>query len=71
MTFAAVRFRFSDKTYDYRVPDGLSVTPGQQVFVETRNGESKAEIVEIKSESEAATKSILRVVEKKEDEDGV
>jgi len=64
-TVAAVRFRWSDKTYDYFVPDGITPAVGQEVVVETRNGETKATIVEIKPASEAATKTILRVSEAK------
>jgi hypothetical protein len=68
MKVAAVKFRWSDKVYDYLIPDDLSVAAGQAVIVETRNGETKAEIVEIKAESEAATKSILRIAEAKKEE---
>ncbi|MER8959347.1 hypothetical protein [Mesorhizobium sp. M0701] len=62
-TIVAVKFGFSDKTYDYLVPEGLEVEPGTKVFVATKRGEAKVEIFEIKTESDKASASILRIVE--------
>ncbi|MER8925829.1 hypothetical protein [Mesorhizobium sp. M0859] len=62
-TIVAVKFGFSDKTYDYLVPEGLEVEPGMKVFVATKRGEAKVEIFEIKTESDKASASILRIVE--------
>lgn len=62
---AAVKFGFSDKTYDYLVPDGLDVELGAKVIVETKRGEATVEVVEIKTESDRAEKFILRAAEPK------
>lgn len=63
-TFAAVRFKWQkegdSKTYDYIVPAELELAPGDRVIVETKRGDTEVEVVEIKSESEMATKPILR-----------
>lgn len=60
-TVVAVKFKFGDKTYDYFA--NFPVEIGQHVYVPTAKGETKAEIVEIKIESERVEKSILRLVE--------
>ncbi|MET3648073.1 hypothetical protein [Phyllobacterium ifriqiyense] len=57
----AVKFGFSDKTYDYF--SDIPVEVGQKVYVETSRGEAKVEIVEIKDGSERAEKAVLRIVE--------
>lgn len=64
-TFAAVKFKWQkdDKTYDYTVPAGLDLNPGDKVIVETKRGETEVEIVAIKAESEMAAKPILRRAE--------
>lgn len=62
---AAVKFGFSDRTYDYLLPDDLDVEPGAKVIVETRRGEATVEVVEIKAESDRAEKFILRIAEPK------
>lgn len=59
---AAVKFKWQkdDKTYDYWVPEGLELAPGDKVIVETRRGETEVEIVQIKDGSEMASASIIR-----------
>jgi cell fate regulator YaaT (PSP1 superfamily) len=61
---AAVRFKWQKgedtKTYDYFVPVGLELSAGDKVVVETKRGETEVEVVEIKAESEMASKPILR-----------
>jgi hypothetical protein len=56
----AVKFGFGDKNYDYF--SDFPIELGQKVYVETKRGETKAQIVEIKSESDAAEKMVLRFV---------
>lgn len=64
LAVAAVRFKWQkgedQKTYDYLVPHGLELSPGDKVMVETKRGETEVEVVEIKAESEMASKPILR-----------
>ncbi|TBE69189.1 hypothetical protein ELH00_16515 [Rhizobium ruizarguesonis] len=64
---AAIKFKWQKgedtKTYDYFVPVGLELSPGDEVVVETKRGETEVEVVEIKAESEMASKPILRRVE--------
>ena len=64
-TVAAVKFKWQkdEKTYDYFVPEGLDLKPGDKVVVETRRGETTVEVVAIKAESEMAEKAILRIAE--------
>ncbi|MHC2298190.1 primosomal protein N' family DNA-binding protein [Rhizobium mongolense] len=61
---AAIKFKWQKegdaKTYDYFVPHGLELAPGDKVIVETKRGEAEVEVVEIKTESEMAEKTILR-----------
>lgn len=61
---AAVKFKWQKaedaKTYDYFVPAGLELQPGDKVMVETKHGPKEVEVVEIKAESEMAEKEILR-----------
>lgn len=59
----AVKFSWEkgDKTYDYFVDFPVEV--GQRVYVPTKRGEAKVEIVEIKTESEMASVAALRPVE--------
>ena len=61
---AAVRFKWQKgedtKTYDYWVPAGLELAAGERVIVETKRGETEVEVVEIKSESDKAEKTIIR-----------
>ena len=56
----AVKFGFSDKTYDFF--SDIPVEIGQKVYVETSRGETKATIVAIKAESDLAERSVLRFV---------
>jgi len=67
LTVAAVKFKWQkdDKTYDYFIPNGLAplVEVGRKVVVETARGETTVEVVSIKSESEKAQKTILRIVQ--------
>ena len=69
---AAVKFKWQkdDKTYDYFIPAGLEVAPGDKVIVETKRGETKVEIVEIKAHSDQATKSIVRKADPEQPEAG-
>ncbi len=64
---AAVRFKWQKgedtKTYDYFVPAGLELAPGDKVMVETKRGEIEVEVVEIKAESDKAEKTIIRRAE--------
>lgn len=64
---AAVKFKWQkdEKTYDYFVPEGLELAPGDKVVVETKRGETEVEVVEIKTNSERAEKEILRRAEPK------
>jgi cell fate regulator YaaT (PSP1 superfamily) len=61
---AAVRFKWQKgedtKTYDYFVPAGLELAVGDRVVVETKRGETEVEVVEIKTESDKAEKTIIR-----------
>lgn len=61
---AAVKFKWQKgedtKTYDYFIPEGLDLAPGDKVLVETKRGETEVEVVEIKDASERAEKDILR-----------
>lgn len=65
LAVAAVKFKWQkdEKTYDYFIPAGLELSPGDKVIVATSRGETKVEIVEIKTESDKAAASILRIVE--------
>ena len=65
LTVAAVKFKWQkdEKTYDYFIPEGLTVNVGDKVVVETARGETTVEVIEIKSESGLAQKNIVRVVE--------
>lgn len=62
---AAVKFKWQkdEKTYDYFIPEGLTVNLGDKVIVETARGETTVEIMAIKPESEMAQKKIVRLVE--------
>jgi hypothetical protein len=62
-TIVGVKFSWekSGKTYDYFADFPVEV--GQRVYVPTKHGEAKVEIMEIKTESEMASASILRHVE--------
>jgi primosomal protein N' len=62
---AAVKFKWQkdEKTYDYFIPEGLTVNIGDKVVVETARGETTVEVMEIKSESDKAQKKIVRLVE--------
>jgi primosomal protein N' len=61
---AAIKFKWQkdEKTYDYFVPNGLEVAPGDKVVVATSRGETEVTVVEIKTESDKAEKDILRRV---------
>src|SRR5690606_26510282 len=61
---AAIKFKWQkdDKTYDYFIPAGLVVSPGDKVVVETARGETTVEIVSIKDVSDKASRSILRAI---------
>ena len=67
--FAAVKFKWQkdEKTFDYRIPEGLVLAVGDVVVVETNRGETTVTIVELKDESELATVEILRKAEQKPD----
>lgn len=67
LAVAAVKFKWQKgedtRTYDYFVPHGLELSPGDKVLVETKKGETEVEVVEIKAKSELASKTILRRAE--------
>lgn len=64
MKYASVSFRWNkEKTFDYIIPHGLELAPGDKVIVETRKGETEVEVVEIRDASDKAEKQILRKVE--------
>lgn len=64
---AAVRFKFQKegdgKSYDYLVPTGMELKPGDKAIVETKRGEATVTVVEIKDASDMAEKFILRIAE--------
>ncbi|MES0071870.1 hypothetical protein [Mesorhizobium sp. M0058] len=60
--FVAVKFGNSDRTYDY-VATGFDVAVGQKVIIPMRGREVSVEVVEIKTESELASVSILRIAQ--------
>lgn len=62
-TIVAVKFKWEKegKTYDYFADFPVEV--GQRVYVATKRGEAKVEIMEIKTESEMASAAVLRPVE--------
>jgi hypothetical protein len=57
----SVKFKWGDGTYDYFCDFPVSV--GDKVVVETKRGEATVEVVEIKGESDKATKPVLRHAE--------
>lgn len=65
LAVAAVKFKWQkdEKTYDYFIPAGLELAPGDKVIVETKRGETEVEVVAVKDQSEMAGKPILRRVE--------
>lgn len=65
LAVAAVKFKWQkdEKTYDYFIPEGLTVNVGDKVVVETARGETNVEVMAIKPASDMAQKKILRVVE--------
>ncbi|MBY5657139.1 hypothetical protein HFO40_19955 [Rhizobium leguminosarum] len=62
---AAITFKWQKdgKTYDYFIPEGMTVNIGEKVVVATARGETTVEVMEIKTESDMAQKNILRVVQ--------
>ncbi|NTI80395.1 DUF5839 family protein [Rhizobium rhizogenes] len=61
MKYASIAFKWNpDKTYDYKIPAGIELQPGDKVMVETKHGAKEVEVVEIKAESDKADKEILR-----------
>ncbi|WEX10332.1 hypothetical protein [Chelativorans sp. AA-79] len=60
-TVVSVRFGKSEKTYDYFADFPVEV--GQIVRAETRNGWTKVEVVDVKSESDRAKQSVQPNVE--------
>lgn len=65
LTVAAIMFKWQKdgKTYDYFIPEGMTVNVGDKVVVATARGETTVEVMETKTESEMAQKKILRIVE--------
>lgn len=65
LAVAAIKFKWQkdEKTYDYFIPEGLTVNVGDKVVVETARGETTVEVMAIKPTSEMAQKKIVRVVE--------
>lgn len=62
-TIVAVKFSWEKdgKTYDYFAD--FPVTVGQRIYVPTKRGEAKVEVMEIKTASEMASVAALRPVE--------
>lgn len=62
LSVAAIKFKWQkdEKTYDYFVPEGLTLAPGDNVMVETKRGETEVTVMAIKNESDMAEKKILR-----------
>ncbi|WP_245496213.1 hypothetical protein [Rhizobium leguminosarum] len=65
LAVAAIMFKWQKdgKTYDYFIPEGMTVNVGDKVVVATARGETTVEVMEIKAESDMAQKKILRVVQ--------
>lgn len=64
MKYASVALKWNkEKTFDYLVPEGLDLAPGDKVIVETKRGETEVEVVSIKDTSDMASKPIVRKVE--------
>ena len=65
LAVAAIQFKWQKdgKTYDYFIPEGMTVNVGDKVVVETTRGETTVEVMEIKAGSDKAQKKVLRVVE--------
>ncbi len=61
---AAIKFKWQKdgKTYDYFIPEDMTVNVGAKVVVETARGETTVEVMAIKAESEMAQKKIVRIV---------
>lgn len=70
--YASVKFKWEkqDRTYDYAIPDGLTIVAGDKAIVQTKRGETTVEIVGIKDASDKATASILRIAPVDEPEPG-
>jgi hypothetical protein len=61
LKIASVRFGSSRKTYDYWIPKNVTLGIGDKAVIENRNGgETVVEVVALKSESDVATKPLLR-----------
>lgn len=65
LAVAAIKFKWQkdEKTYDYFIPAGLELSPGDKAVVATARGETEVTVVEIKAASDKAEKSVLRRVE--------
>ena len=65
LAVAAIKFKWQKdgKTYDYFIPEGLELKPGDKVVVETARGETEVEVMAIKAESDMAAKVIIRRAE--------
>lgn len=61
MKVAAVAFSGSRQTYDYLCP--FDVNPGDEVIVQTKRGEAKVLVMEIKDSSDRATAEIKRIAD--------
>lgn len=61
---AAVKFKWQKpddgKTYDYFIPEGLELEPGDIVLIETKKGETEVRVVALKTGSDLAAKTIIR-----------
>jgi hypothetical protein len=58
---ASVLFSNSQNRYDYLCP--FDVKPGDEVIVDTRRGEAKVIVAEIKDHSDRATAQIKRLAD--------
>lgn len=65
LAVAAIRFKWekAGRTYDYFIPEGMELKPGDKVVVMTKRGEATVEVVEIKASSDRAEKQIVRVAD--------
>lgn len=61
MKVAAVAFSGSRQTYDYLCP--FDVNPGDEVIVQTKRGEAKVLVIEVKDNSDKATATVKRLAD--------
>lgn len=59
---ASIRFPWSptSATYDYLIPEDITLSAGDKAVVRTKRGEADVEVVEVKETSDKATAWIVR-----------